>query len=239
MSRDPGSPDDDVDPAERAGTERLLSMLFVPIFEKAILSAPSEPERAQLSAQFAASPMLDFHSIKKLFAAIAHIEAVEQRHEDAKVLLFHAKALSNAFLEQRTDKHKNGISIQYAHNGEIIISVGHALNEGVTEGLTKNVGREYLNRTGATPAEREEWQKATDGTYLIEVAAAAKLIARFGETLVGRAYFGSIDDLEELRKAFDAQCGPGSFIRLLQTSDRGEWRTAFAIIEDAHGREER
>ena len=56
---------------------------------------------------------------------------------------------------------------------------------------------------------------------------------------VGRAYFGSIDDLEELRKAFDAQCGPGSFIRLLQTSDRGEWRTAFAIIEDAHGREER
>lgn len=107
---------------------------FLPvIFERAILGAVTDEERAELAHKFAMSPNTDFESINHLLRLCAHVEHNEHRHDDAQVLLQYAKMVSNTFLHHRTEKRRHGLSLQYLFNDTAIVSIGHALNEGYTE----------------------------------------------------------------------------------------------------------
>ena len=206
---------------------------FAPIiFERAILSAPSDDERGELAHKMALSPRTDWNTVIELLRYATYVRFSEKREEDAAILLTYAKVTSNAFLDQRTDKAKLGISIQYSFEGEIIATIGQALNEGITEYFTHEIVDRYVEADPdfASPQEIAEFRERFESPYAIELLVTKKLIAEFGELVVGRANFGGMDELNEFRKLFDNRYGEGAFINLLLLSDAGEWMQVFALL---------
>jgi hypothetical protein len=209
----------------------FFNKLFPAIFVKAIMEAESDNERQELAESFGGR-LDDYDSIKDLFYMIADIQYREKREEDAKILLKYAKVTSNSFLHQKTQKVKNGLSLQYMFNGKVIASIGHALNEGFTERTGRSVMDKYVEQVPSftTPEEYERFKEYVKGRYLLEVKFADKLVDMFGEQLVGRAYFGDFDDLESLMRAVDERLGEKAYVQLLLLSDAGEWREVFSLL---------
>ena len=227
--------DEGLSPEEEESARHFLLQSFPYIFEKTILEAKNDVERQQLAEQFGRSPVLDFESLKKLLGYISYIEQEEKREKDSQILLKYAKIAMNAFLQARTQKVKSGLSIQHMFDGEVIASIGHALNEGFTEWITRKAIPKIVEKLKKMDLFNEADYKHTleseKGTYLLEVKFADKLVALVGEQVVEKACFGDLNDLENLARAVDEKLGDGAFIRLLQLSDDGNWGEVFRLLK--------
>lgn len=220
--------------SEEESTRHFLLWSFPYIFENAILKAKNDVERQQLAEQFGGGPVVDFESLKKLLGYVAYIEREEKREKDSQVLFKYANIAMKVFLQARTQKVKNGLSIQYLFNGEVIASIGHALSEGFTEWTTQKSTPKIVEKLKEMDLFNEVAKHSLgnkNGTYLLEVKFADRLVNLVGEQLLGKAYFGDVDDLENLARAVDEKLGEGTFMRLLQLSDDGNWREVFWLLK--------
>jgi len=205
--------------------KEFLDTFFPVIFIESMKEATSDEEKDDLALKFGRSPVVNFESFKRLLTSIAQIG------EEGLSILPYAKKSMNCFLNEQTDKQKNGISIQNVHNGKIITSIGHTLNEGITEWYTIKMRPEMIAKLKKINPKDEINEGEFDGAYLLEVECADKLIKLTNERLVGRAYFGGMEDYYLLMEEFDKIAGAGKFIWLLLTSDQGDWKTIFTFFK--------
>jgi len=228
MSDEVTDSDPNIDDIE--GARGAMLALFPAIFAKAVLEA-SANDRQELIRKFAHSPLLDWRTVQRVLGLAASSQS--DAATDSQLLLVSAKQLLRVVIAERTDKAKNGISIQHSFNGEIVSSTGHALNEGVTQLFTNRVMLEYIDRdpsilNGVDRTRIDDLFAA--GPYTIETKLAQTLIAMVGEKTVGKAYFGGVADLEALMLAVDERVGAGAFLKLLQAADCADWRAAFGVL---------
>jgi hypothetical protein len=214
----------DISHEEEEAHKNFLLFSFPYIFEESILKAKNDVERRELAEKFGNSPIIDFDSLKKLLGYIRYMEQEQKREEDSQVLLKYAKISMNTFLEEKTQKLKQGLSIQYLFNETVIASMGQALNEGFTEWINRKL-------TFENDPDYKYILEKEKGTYFFEVKFADKLVTLVGEKLLGRAYFNSIDDLNNLIETVDEKLGEGTFIRLIQLSDNGNWQEVFHLLK--------
>ncbi len=160
MSANDRPPDDPRDESSEAGARQFLTQFFPVIFEKAVLEA-NAGDRPSIIRHFAHGPLLDYAAIQHLFALAAEVRVVENRIADADVLLNSAKELLSVVVAERAEKVKNGLSIQYVFKGEVIASIGHALNEGVTEWFTSKSMKKLVDRVPELKAEAERHPEVT------------------------------------------------------------------------------
>lgn len=232
MSEDDKPKDESLAPEEEEAARRFLQRSFPYVFEQTILDAKTAQEREELARKFGSSSVIDFDSLTNLIGYVGYVRN-EGREEDSLILLQYAKRAMNVFLDVQTAVQKNGISIQYIYQGRVIQSLGHCLNEGVTEMYTQMTLKEMakdkgtgLDFTGKNSAEHSN----TDGTYLLEVRCAEHLVSIFGDQPIGKAYFGDLEDWQTLVQLVDEKFGAGSFMKLLGLSDQGKWREVFGML---------
>jgi hypothetical protein len=222
----------DSDPAvdEIEGARGAMLALFPAIFAKAVLEA-SANDRQELIRKFAHSPLLDWHTVQRVLGLAASSQS--DAATDSQLLLASAKQLLRVVIAERTEKAKNEISVQYSFNGEVVSSMGHALNEGVTHLYTNRVMSEYIDKDssilGGVDATGIE-ELLASAAYTIETKLAQALVAIVGEKTVGKAYFGGVADLEALMLAVDERVGAGTFLKLLHAADCADWRAAFGVL---------
>lgn len=220
----------------------LLKRMGPVIFIRAVESAHDEHERRDYAHAFARSPLTDFKTIETTMKFAVEHDSIAQQEGEAErkiEILPYAKASMNTFLAERTDKTKSGLMFQYMYEGRVIISVGHALNEGVTEMLTHEVMTEYGSKSNPKEEADIEAYLDANGTYLIEVKAANLLCERMRKKVVLGAYFGGMDKYQVLAQAVDEALGKGAWMQLLHLTDSGEWMPAFQILRALPSVEER
>ena len=218
------------DQKERAGAT-LMKMMFPTLFEKAILGAQSEEERIKLCEQFVDSPFTEPESIAKLNFHISFLRKEQGRDADADVLSTFARKFNNLFINQKADKVKHGLSVQCMFRGKVFASMGQALNEGYTEWITQKAMDLAKEDEELGPALTEgSKEEKSDGTYFFEVKFADNLVKMKGEKMVTKAYFGTMDDWQELADDVDADLGNQAFLELLFRSDLGDWKYVFGRL---------
>ena len=230
MSNDDAIPEAEPDPEEVDAAGFVLKMFFPVMFEEAILGA-SEMQRGDVVREFAFSPLIDWESAQSLFSLADYIRD-SGRVDDAAIVLACAKQLLRTILDERSEYHKNGISVQHFFLGTMVSSIGHALNEGFTEYLAKESLDELIATFPDFAEEaRQNPEVLHDGTYSLELRLASELVGVVGREAVSHAYFGTLDHFATLRTRTDSILGKGAFTHLLHASDRGDWREAFRIVK--------
>jgi len=206
---------------------KFAKRLFPVIFFRSIENAVNDEERNKVIYDLTFSPFLDFDLIQEVIS-LSTSQSINEMHKVD--LLLYAKKLSNSFLNERTDKVKNGFSLLYYFNEKVIIEIGHALNEGVTEWITKRTMTNLKNQNKLDHLNGSI--EDASNVYILEVELAQKLVDIFDENLLIQTYFGEIDKLYNFIEIFDNKFGKNSFIWLWNTSDKGDWKSVFKFLNN-------
>jgi hypothetical protein len=126
---------------------------------------------------------------------------------------------------------RHGFSIDITlDDGKIISSAGYALNEGVIDWLTRKMMPDLISKL--IPDLPEGFEFKPD-SYVLEAALADRLIVIFGEDIVTKAHFGDQDSYTNLKSEINSRFGKGAFLKIIELSDKGQWREAFRFIDSS------
>jgi hypothetical protein len=215
--------------------EELLAAAIPYFFERLILSASSDEERARLAVEFGMNPQGSYKSILGVFQWIKSIRSFEpQRAADADLIERYAEIAYQAFTRHRTRTRRRGFAIEVLlEDGTTISSFGHSLNEGMTQWLTNKNFPEWVSKVLPELAGEIDPSSVKSEAYALETAFVSKLIIIFGEEAFTNAYFGDDESFDRLVQSIDQRFGKGAFQKIVELSDKGRWRDAFRFVESS------
>lgn len=209
---------------------RFLDVVIFHYFRKSIISTSDDQNRTKLAMAFGMNPRVRHECILRIFEHIKEIGNTGEHVADVELLNRYAGIMAQVFIRNRTRRRRHGFETEtLTDDGEIIFSLGHSLNEGVTEWLARKVTASAISER---KLELPEGSDAQAEAYALEVALAERLISIFGEEVVTKAYFdgASYDDLV---KSVEKRFGEGAFLKIMQLSDEGKWRDTFRFIDSS------
>jgi hypothetical protein len=208
--------------------QEFLDRGFGYVFAKSILEAPDDKTREELINTIVENTSLNKTRMEYLGVHVSYMQS--QGETGIEIVAEWAQRLIKEYMHAHMRIERSGVSFSVYLEDELLSSHGHALNEGIVQYMTEQFTEKLLTEKpeflGEIP---DSIRDELPHPYKFETKMASELIKRVGEKTVLKAHFDGAG-IEQLMESVDELYGSGSYMRLLELSDSGNWRDVFRLL---------